>query len=175
MKAIKEGSIFGKLTVVKRQGSSNNHKKLWFCKCECGNACTVRSDQLRNGRTKSCGCLKSNPPISIKHGMCKSRLYHIWKGMIGRCYCKTAGNYRWYGALGVAICNEWHEFIPFKNWALQNGYSDCLTIDRINPFGNYEPSNCRWATNAEQQKNKRKTASRLQSESGAAENNLSQS
>lgn len=166
MQTIKPRVKFGRLTVMQRGGSSKNKKKLWLCQCECGNQCIVRSDQLRSGRTKSCGCLKMEmkPPIHKKHGMYKSRIYDIWKGMLGRCYCKTSGNYCWYGALGVTVCNEWREFIPFKDWALQNGYSNSLTIDRINPFGNYRPLNCRWITNAEQQKNKRKTAIRLASE-----------
>ena len=91
----------------------------------------------------------------------KDRLHHIWVAMRSRCNSKTNTSYRNYGAKGVSVCAEWDDYEAFKKWAYANGYDDkakygVCTIDRINPYGNYEPSNCRWISNAEQQKNKRK-------------------
>jgi len=90
------------------------------------------------------------------HGMYRTKLYKTWNNMISRCYCQSFRNYRNYGGRGITVCEEWKKsFIAFMNWAVANGYSDELTLDRINNDGNYEPSNCRWITNEAQQLNKR--------------------
>ena len=92
----------------------------------------------------------------MKHGMCGTRIYDIWRDMNHRCYCKNLKNYKNYGAVGVMVCDEWRsDFLNFYNWAISNGYSENLTIDRINVYGNYEPSNCRWADRALQGANKK--------------------
>lgn len=83
-------------------------------------------------------------------------MYRIWKSMRSRCNSPHDTDFRWYGAKGVSVCDEWKSFIAFRVWAINNGYTDSLTIDRINPFGNYEPSNCRWATMDDQRRNTRK-------------------
>lgn len=86
-----------------------------------------------------------------KHGMSNSRLYRIWKNMKSRCHCPNASKYNLYGGKGIKVCNEWeNSFKCFYEWAMDNGYRDNLTIDRINPDKNYEPNNCRWATYKEQ-------------------------
>lgn len=85
----------------------------------------------------------------------KNRLYSIYQGMTKRCYYPDNQNYKYYGGKGIVICNEWKsDFSAFKKWALENGYQDNLTIDRINTNGNYEPSNCRWVSMKEQCNNR---------------------
>jgi hypothetical protein len=84
-----------------------------------------------------------------------SRLYGIWSNMIQRCYNSKCPTYKWYGARGITVCNEWRDYLIFKDWAFSNGYSDELSIDRINVNGNYEPNNCKWSDVIEQCNNRR--------------------
>ena len=156
------GKRFGKLEArfPAYRGKSNN--MYWYCQCDCGNGCFVNSQNLKSGKTKSCGCLRSEKASeSNKHRghdipRKNNRIYRIYQGMKTRCYNKTDKHYLYYGARGISICYEWlNSFEAFENWALQNGYSETLTIDRIDNDGNYEPTNCRWATTATQNANKR--------------------
>lgn len=87
------------------------------------------------------------------HDMSHSRLYHIWNGMKQRCSNPKSVSYQYYGAKGISVCDAWENFVEFYEWAIASGYADNLTIDRLNSNGNYEPSNCRWTTNKEQQNN----------------------
>ena len=155
------GKRFGRLTVVSFAGRNKYNRSLWNCLCDCGNQKIVNSNSLKRGLTKSCGCLDKEKHIThpnrTTHGECGTRLYRIWQGMISRCYNPNTPSYqKWYGSKGVTVCDEWrYNFWIFRNRAVLHGYKDNLTIDRIDPYGNYEPSNCRWATFQEQTHNKR--------------------
>lgn len=94
------------------------------------------------------------PKNYTRHGWRNTRLYEIWASMKGRCRDKGHTDFKYYGAKGIRVCKEWQDFVPFKNWALANGYTDTLTIDRKNSEGNYEPDNCRWVTRDVQTKNR---------------------
>lgn len=158
-----KGERFGKLVVIERTESVGG-RATWLCRCDCGNLIKRQGKLLRQNKVKSCGCLKSENMIKMntKHGHLKRgnnrRLLEIWSGMKKRCLNKNYERYQDYGGRGITICDEWlSEFENFHNWAINNGYNDTLTIDRIDVDGNYEPSNCRWATPAEQNMNKRNT------------------
>lgn len=154
---------FGKLLVLERCGSDNFSRALWLCKCDCGNTKIVRGNHLIQGGTTSCGCVvkemnKARTVYKGKKNPHHKRLHSIWRSMKLRCYYEKHNSYKYYGGRGISICEEWrNNFNVFCDWALGNGYADDLTIDRIDVNGNYEPSNCRWATWAEQGKNKRNT------------------
>jgi hypothetical protein len=156
-----EGKQFGKLTVIKRSGSDATGKNtIWECKCECGNTTFVPTCHLTSKHTQSCGCLKketvNDGQFKKIHGQSHTRLYNIWGGMKDRCSNPKNKRYNIYGGKGVYVCEEWKiSFKAFYEWAIANGYRDNLTIDRINSDGNYEPSNCRWATYSEQNKNRK--------------------
>lgn len=161
------GQKFGRLTVIEQHGFTEKNKygtryAVWYCKCDCGNYCEMASDTLTRKRNNhSCGCLAKEhlEDISkgnITHNMTGTRLYNCYQGMISRCYRKKDIHYNAYGKRGITVCNEWkNNPKTFIDWALSHGYSDDLTIERIDVNGNYEPSNCTWIPMSEQYDNKR--------------------
>lgn len=151
------GERFNNLTALNFEYRDSKHHHYWkFC-CDCGNEVVARKSAVTSGNTKQCKkCSeKEKQKRGITHGFCGTRLYREWAGIIQRCENKSSTSYNRYGAIGITVCEEWHKFEPFAEWALENGYSDELSIDRINVNGNYEPSNCRWVGDLEQANNKR--------------------
>lgn len=148
------GTRFGRLVVL-----ASSCEKQVSVQCDCG----IKRDMLRNnlirGASKSCGCARKSTLSNMfkKHGECKSRLNNIWLAMRGRCQRKSCPDYKYYGGRGITVCPEWEEYSNFRTWALENGYTENLTIDRIDNEKGYGPSNCRWATRSEQSRNRRNT------------------
>lgn len=153
------GQRFGRLIVTGSvpNPSKTNRAKRWRCVCDCGNCITTRGDGLRSGRTVSCGCYREEQRLKAvtKHGGHNTRLYTAWNNMLSRCVYKNAKNNKDYGGRGISVCEEWLEFENFRDWAMANGYTDNLTIERKNVDGNYEPGNCTWVTAQEQMFNTR--------------------
>lgn len=152
---IPENTKFGRLTVL---GEAENIGKqaAWLCQCECGNQIVVRSSDLRNGRTTSCGCFhkERTKECNTTHGMQNTPEYDIWQHMKARCFNPKDKAFKNYGGRNITVCDEW------KN-SFGTFYSDMglrpegTSLDRIDNNGNYEPTNCRWSTDIEQARNKR--------------------
>lgn len=152
--------IFGRLKVL-NFSKKKNSVYLWECLCECGNITVVSAGALKTGNTKSCGCLRKEETTKRKtlHGNTSKGkippIYSVWNAMLRRCTNTKDVNYKHYGGRGITVCEEWKEYINFYNWAINNNYSEKLTLDRINNNESYCPNNCRWVTMKVQANNKR--------------------
>lgn len=152
------GQEFGRLTVIEEVGRSVDRSVEWLCRCTCGQTTLASAANLRRGSKKSCGCLKNELTAARnlarrKHGMHGTRIYRIWAAMIKRTTSPNADNYQRYGGRGIQVCDQWR---TFENFYADMGpsYGDGLSIDRIDNDGHYEPGNVRWATPAEQTRNR---------------------
>ena len=152
------GQRFGRLVVLWKQGLDKSKRNtLWFCRCDCGKEKAVSFGALKSGATQSCGCIQKERTAEAHktHGMCDTRLYRTWRGMVNRCTNQNEPAYPNYGGRGNTICESWKTFEPFKEWALSSGYADDLFIERVDNDKGYCPENCKWATRKEQNRNKR--------------------
>jgi|AGTN01.1.fsa_nt_gi hypothetical protein len=143
---------FGRLLVVGFAGTDKHRRAMWRCICECGAESIISGANLLNGYTKSCGCLfnELNPGITLTPNGKQTRLYMIWGGMRQRCSNPNHIGYKDYGGRGITVCDEWKSFKAFHTWAMSNGYTDGMSIDRKDNDASYCPSNCQWIPREEQ-------------------------
>lgn len=153
------GKTYGRLTVLSLSYNPNTRMYISKCKCECGSVKEYDFNRLRNGNTTSCGCYLRDirGKASITHNMSKSKEYNTWRHIKERCFNKKSEFYDNYGGRGITMCERWKD--SFEHFFADMGYAPSSehSIDRINVNGNYEPGNCRWATDRQQGQNKRAT------------------
>lgn len=152
------GKQYGKLTVVGLDNVQFKHgkKNMWVCKCECGKTKTMEPGNVLSGHSTTCGCGKTFH-WATKHGESSSRLYSIWGKMCERCSTTTKEMHKDYAGRGIRLCDEWKKYENFAAWAMKNGYSNGLSIERVNNNGNYCPENCIWIDRGLQARNRRTT------------------
>jgi hypothetical protein len=150
------GQRFGRLVVVALADPSAAGQVRWHCKCDCGATTAVQTSNLRSGHVRSCGCLgaEAKKYIAKTHGMTETRTWRSWVAMRRRCRDKSYHQYHLYGGRGISVCERWVD--SFEAFLADMGERPAgRSLDRIDVNGNYEPSNCRWATAQEQTRNRR--------------------
>ena len=159
---IRYGRLVGKKFIEKR-----NAKHYWDFLCDCGKTKTINLQSVTGGAVKSCGCFaleRCMAGIALKHGDARKgkvlKIHKVWRKMIDRCHNPNCAAYKYYGAKGILMCDEWrHNYVAFRDWSYQHGYSEDLTIDRIDNTKGYSPDNCKYSTAKEQARNR--TTSRM--------------
>ena len=149
------GQRFGRLTVVRRNGSSTRGAAQWLVQCDCGTMKTVRTDQLTTGNTVSCGCFRKENPPTKTHGLTNSFEFGCWSAMKYRCSSPNHKGYKHYGGRGISVCERWAH--SFENFYADMGACPFPngSIERINNDIGYNPDNCKWLPRNEQSKNRR--------------------
>lgn len=152
------GEVYNRLTVLRLTGTTQSQGQVhWLCRCECGKEISVTLGHLRSGHTRSCGCYRRDQTKKalVTHGMSRTPEHVLWLAVKARCENPNHKNYGTYGGAGISVCPEWHDFSTFMR-DMGPRPSPKHSIDRIDPFGDYEPSNCRWTVQFVQSANRKK-------------------
>lgn len=150
------GNLYGQLTVLS-ESLPRSEPTRWICRCSCGNTKEIIGSSMKNGSTKSCGCLhiETNKKQFTKHGDYLSKLYTVHRAMLQRCTNLNHKHFHLYGGRGISICHQWMDFLVFKQWAITHGYQESLSLERVDTNQGYSPTNCCWASKERQARNRR--------------------